>query len=464
MNNILKKSIANIFILSMAFLSLGSTVNAAALSSLSAATATNTFDSLNFAQTWNWSTASTQNPFSFNFNGLTSGSGLRILSSATGLTGNLASITLSGNNSGNTGNLLLLTQSGASSAAIPLNISNSGTGNSLKITSGTVPFVITSLGKVGVANSSPSALVTLGTAGTTAGTISLAGLTSGTITLQVPSVAGSTTITFPATTGTVITTGDSGTVTNSMLTGSIAASKLIGTDIATVGTVTTGTWNGSTIPVTYGGTGATTLTSHGVLIGNGTGAVNATSAGTAGQVLTSNGSSFDPTFQSPTNNSPMTLLGANSGTSTNTSANNLDTISISGLTGLDTIEIYYTLSAANADGGSTDFRNSTDGVILATTKTGTAITAGLSLIGKVILQQDQSANNIVQVMHLGTSGNFIATGAQLDGNTSPQSPQVGSLTLTTPWTSSWTLALRNAGVTSGGTLHWSWKVYKIAGQ
>ncbi|MDI6721247.1 MAG: hypothetical protein QMD85_02560, partial [Candidatus Aenigmarchaeota archaeon] len=46
-------------------------------------------------------------------------------------------------------------------------------------------------------------------------------------------------------------------ITNTMLTGSIAASKLVGTDIATVGTITTGTWNGTPVTVAYGGTGAT---------------------------------------------------------------------------------------------------------------------------------------------------------------------------------------------------------------
>jgi len=49
--------------------------------------------------------------------------------------------------------------------------------------------------------------------------------------------------------------------------------------------------------VAAGGTGAATLTAHGVLVGEGTGAVVATSAGTATQVLTSNGAAADPTFQ-----------------------------------------------------------------------------------------------------------------------------------------------------------------------
>ncbi|MFM1972177.1 MAG: hypothetical protein RL185_859, partial [Bacteroidota bacterium] len=49
-------------------------------------------------------------------------------------------------------------------------------------------------------------------------------------------------------------------VTNSMLAGNIAASKLVGTDINTVGTVTSGVWSGTTIAVANGGTGATTAT------------------------------------------------------------------------------------------------------------------------------------------------------------------------------------------------------------
>ena len=51
------------------------------------------------------------------------------------------------------------------------------------------------------------------------------------------------------------------------------------------------------ISVANGGTGATSFTDAGVLVGNGTGAVQATSAGTSGQVLTSNGAGVDPTFQ-----------------------------------------------------------------------------------------------------------------------------------------------------------------------
>lgn len=53
------------------------------------------------------------------------------------------------------------------------------------------------------------------------------------------------------------------------------------------------------LSVAQGGSGRATLAAHGVLIGNGTTGILVTGAGTAGQVLTSNGASADPTFQAP---------------------------------------------------------------------------------------------------------------------------------------------------------------------
>jgi hypothetical protein len=52
------------------------------------------------------------------------------------------------------------------------------------------------------------------------------------------------------------------------------------------------------LPVAQGGTGASTLTAHGVVVGNGTSAVNVTTSGTAGQILESGGSGADPSWQS----------------------------------------------------------------------------------------------------------------------------------------------------------------------
>jgi hypothetical protein len=67
---------------------------------------------------------------------------------------------------------------------------------------------------------------------------------------------------------------------------------------------------------------ATAPTNHGVLLGSGAQAVNATSAGTAGQVLTSNGASADPTFQA-----------AGSSVTTVTANNTSTSLAITGLSG-----------------------------------------------------------------------------------------------------------------------------------
>jgi hypothetical protein len=61
------------------------------------------------------------------------------------------------------------------------------------------------------------------------------------------------------------------TISNAQLGGSIAASKLVGTDIATVGTITSGTWNGTAIGVAYGGTGAGAFTQGSVVFAGASG-------------------------------------------------------------------------------------------------------------------------------------------------------------------------------------------------
>lgn len=57
-------------------------------------------------------------------------------------------------------------------------------------------------------------------------------------------------------------------------------------------------------PVDEGGTGASTLTDHGVVVGSGTSPLSVTAAGSSGQVLTANGGGSDPTFQAPAVDGP----------------------------------------------------------------------------------------------------------------------------------------------------------------
>lgn len=91
----------------------------------------------------------------------------------------------------------------------------------------------------------------------------------------------------------VPTISSTDTLTNKTLTSPTLTTPVLGTPSS--GTLT----NCTGLPVAGGGTGAATFTDGGVIIGNGTGALQVTSAGTAGQVLTSNGAGVDPTFQTP---------------------------------------------------------------------------------------------------------------------------------------------------------------------
>lgn len=68
---------------------------------------------------------------------------------------------------------------------------------------------------------------------------------------------------------------------------------------STGGTNALGTYNASSpIPVAYGGTGSATLTANSVLLGNGTSALQAVAPGTSGNVLTSNGTTWQSTAPS----------------------------------------------------------------------------------------------------------------------------------------------------------------------
>ncbi len=102
-------------------------------SGLTAATTTNSIDNLNFAQTWNWSTASTQNPLSITGNALTSGTLKTISSTSTAFTGKLLDITLSGNNIANIGTLLNITSSGVDSIPTLAKFNYAGTGDAINI-------------------------------------------------------------------------------------------------------------------------------------------------------------------------------------------------------------------------------------------------------------------------------------------------------------------------------------------
>lgn len=82
-------------------------------------------------------------------------------------------------------------------------------------------------------------------------------------------------------------------VLNADLAGSIAASKLIGTDISTLGAITTGTWHGTVIAGQYGGTGIAntgkTITLGGNLVTTGGFATTFTTTATTNVTLPTTG-------------------------------------------------------------------------------------------------------------------------------------------------------------------------------
>jgi len=115
-----------------------------------------------------------------------------------------------------------------------------------------------------------------------------------------------------AVSGTDYSAGTAGLTTGIIksTTGTGALTIAVAGDFPTLNQNTTGTASNvtGTVVVANGGTGQISLTSKGILFGNGTSAVGITSAGTAGQVLTSNGAGVDPTFQTAAGGSGAMVL------------------------------------------------------------------------------------------------------------------------------------------------------------
>lgn len=172
---------------------------------------------------------------------------------------------------------------------------------------GKLPDLAGNGGKIVAVNSGASALEAIATTGTGSGVLA----TSPTLVTPILGVAAATsinkvTITAPASGATLTiangkTLTASNTITLTATDGStlaIGAGGTLGTSAYTAATAYLS--SSVTVTVAQGGTGAATFTDGGVLIGNATGALQVTTAGTSGQVLTSNGAGVDPTFQTAT--------------------------------------------------------------------------------------------------------------------------------------------------------------------
>ena len=176
-------------------------------------------------------------------------------------------------------------------------------------------------------------------------------------------------------------------------------------------------------------------------------------AGTATHVLTSNGAGAAPTFQAAGGGSPMTLLVADSGSSGTISSAPLefDNVAITGLTAKDTLKIFLTMEDTVQGTSGVALTNSTDSVSL-TGDLGNIITNAEAQFEINIRQAQSAATKIITTFY-----------GHLDNNSTEEDGQV-TATFTQNWTGSWTLSLRSVSATNGGTVKWSWSVYKIAGQ
>lgn len=147
------------------------------------------------------------------------------------------------------------------------------------------------------------------------------------------------------------------------------------------------------------------------------------------------------------------LLKAGSGTETSSSATNVDTVAITGLSALDTLKVFVHLETTTQPTALSMLYNSTDSVQ-------TGYLAGNGVI--TVAQGDWLDEETIGPKQSDTKKvTYRETGGSANNT---QGLATSQATFTTDWTGNWTLALRQGGVTAGGTLHWKWSVYKVAGQ
>lgn len=127
--------------------------------------------------------------------------------------------------------------------------------------------------------------------------------------------------------------------------------------IVTLGTVTTGTWDATTVAVTAGGTGVESFTDNGVVYGNGTSALDVTSAGTEHQVLRA-GSGGVPAFGavdlSQTAATTNSLLISRGGTNASTEATARTNLAAGGTQGAGVSTPVLARKVTKAVGNGTD--------------------------------------------------------------------------------------------------------------
>lgn len=126
---------------------------------------------------------------------------------------------------------------------------------------------------------------------------------------------------------------------------SVAPSATVGVPLVSAGAAADPAFG--TAVVAGGGTGATTLTAHGVLLGEGTSAVVATTAGTNGQVLLGS-TGADPAFGTLTSTTGVTFTGGAASLAINISGGGFSANSVAGTTQALSVQNSYIANNAGA--------------------------------------------------------------------------------------------------------------------
>jgi hypothetical protein len=295
--------------------------------------------------------------------------------------------------------------------------------------------------------------------------VTLPGSTSGTVQIIPTSAVGTgTVLTIPATTGTIVTTGDSATVTNTMLAGSIANAKLtnssvtIGSTAVSLGaTVTTFAGLASVTSTTFVGalTGnastATTLATTRAIYGNNfdgsaalTGIIASTYGGTGNGFTKFTGpTTAEKTFTLPDASSTIVVQGGALGTPSSGTLTNctFPTLNQSTTGSAATLTTPRAINGVNFDGSAAITVTAAAGTLSGTTLNATVVSSSLTSVGTIatgvwngtaITGQygGTGVNNSGKTITLGgnltTSGAFTTT-LTSTANTSVTLPTTGTL-------------------------------------
>ncbi|MFA6082137.1 MAG: tail fiber domain-containing protein [Patescibacteria group bacterium] len=172
--------------------------------------------------------------------------------------------------------------------------------------------------------------------------------------------------------------------------------------------ITSGSWQGSAIDVQHGGTGLTTITSKGVMYGNGTGNVSVTAAGVSGQCLVADGSGT-PVFGS--------CAGVGSGATLQAAYENGNTITTSDARDL-TVVLSNTATDANfsvniATGSTGKFQVQGNGSNVATIDSAGNIVSLGSVTGATLSVGGSTALTL-SGSNIATNSSIVPTGAGIN--------------------------------------------------